>query len=451
MRDVWTRWVLFLCLIAPGPMALWIPPASAQDPDTFRARRSALAEAHPGALIILPARWEEKAMEQPAWIQEPNFFYFTGLADAPGAILVLDTASDVSILFAAPTPEPFGIPQPGSDLMQRPDWITASGIDAVLPMERFAPYIRHRLDAPQGPDRILLNTPRFPLPQATPDDMLVVSGFHALWEQSLRNAFPAATFGSVADTVNRLRWAKSPAEVEHLRRNGLASAEALKAGMLAIQAGETHRMAEAAVVAACLQHNMEGPSFWPWVMGGPNAHIQRVVSSFHSSTHLNRTYQPGELVRVDIGCMSGGYGGDVGRTVPVSGSWTPEQARVWDLLIKGYRAGVAVMRAGVSLEAVEEAAQKAIMEGTSTLDPALANEMADGILWHIHGVGIESGESPGEPVLRAGTVLAFEPMLSLGEDAFYLEDMWLITDTGVELLTPGLPTTSSEIASFLSR
>lgn len=446
MRDVWTRGVLSLFLVV-----LCIPPASAQEPDAFRARRSALAEAHPRALIILPARWEEKAMEQPAWVQEPNFFYFTGLADAPGAILLLDTTSGTHLLFAGPTPEPFGIPQPDADLMQRPDWITASGIDAVLPMERFAPYIRHRLNAPQGPDHILLNTPRFPLPQATPDDLLVVSGFHALWEQSLRQAFPGAMFGSVADTVDRLRWTKSPEEIEHLRRNGSASAIALKAGLRAIRAGGAQRLAEAAVVAACLDEGMEGPSFWPWVMGGPNAHIQRVVGSFHSSTHLNRTYQPGELVRVDIGCMSGGYGGDVGRTIPVSGAFTPEQARIWDLLIEGYRAGVAVMRAGVSLEAVEEAARKAIMEGASTFDPALANEMADGILWHIHGVGVESGESPGEPLLRAGTVLAFEPMLSLGEDAFYLEDMWLITDTGAENLTPGLPTTSSEIASFLSR
>jgi Xaa-Pro aminopeptidase len=443
MRDALVRSVLLVSLLVS-----WTLPASAQN--AFPSRRAALAQAHPRALIILPARWEEKAMEQPAWIQEPNFFYFTGLADAPGAILVIDTASGAHIFFAGPTPEPFGIAQPGSDLMQRPDWIAASGIDAVLPMERFAPYIRHRLDAPDGPDRILLNTPRFPLPQATPDDMLVVSGFHALWEQSLRAAFPDASFGTVAETVDRLRWTKSEAEIAHLRCNGRASAEALKAGMRSVRAGESQRKAEAAVVAACLENGMEGPSFWPWVMGGPNAHIARVVGSFHSSTHLNRTYQPGELVRVDIGCMSGGYGGDVGRTVPVTGTWTAEQAHIWDLLILGYRAGVAAMRSGVSLESIEEAARDAIRTHGGS-NPSLAEELATGILWHIHGVGVESGESPGEPVLRAGTVLAFEPMFSRGEDAYYLEDMWLITDSGVELLTPGLPTTSTEIASFLSR
>lgn len=445
MRDNVARWALLFCLLLSGVL-----PVVAQQPEDFRARRAALAAEHPDALIILPARWEEKAMEQPAWIQEPSFFYFTGLADAPGAILVLDTVSGAQILFAGPMPEPFGIAQPESDLLQRPDWIEATGIDAVLPVERFAPFIRHRLDAPGGPTAILLNNPRFPLPQATPEDMLVVSGFHALWEQSLRDAFPGVPIGSVAETVTRLRWTKAPEEIDHLRRNGRASARALLAGMKAVRPGETQRRAEAAVVAACLEEGTEGPSFWPWVMGGPNAHITHVVRSFHSSTHLNRTFQTGELVRVDIGCMSDGYGGDVGRTVPVSGSFTPEQARVWDLLIAGYRAGVSVMRAGVSLEAVEDAARAAILEHGKN-HPELANALADGILWHLHGVGVESGETPGEPVLRKSTVLAFEPMLSLGEDAYYLEDMWLITETGVELLTPDLPTTASEIASFLSR
>ena len=406
-------------------------------------------------MIILPARWEEKTMEQPSWIQEPTFFYFTGLAETPGAILVLDASTDTHVLFAAPAPESFGISLPEADLMERPDLAAASGIDAVLPIERFAPFVRSRLEATDGPDRLLLDTPRFPTPQATPPGMLVVSGLHALWEQTLRQAFPDTPFGSVSDTVGQLRWTKSDEEIHHLRRNGKASAEALKAGMLAVRAGGAQREAEARVVATCLEEGMEGPSFWPWVMGGPNAHISRVVGSFYSYTHLDRTYQVGELVRVDIGCMSGGYGGDVGRTVPVSGTWTPDQARVWDLLVAGYLGGVAAMRAGVRLDAAQEASRSAVL-AAGRADPsltALSRRMAaeDGILWHIHGVGIESGETPGEPVLRAGSVIAFEPMFSLGTDAFYLEDMWLITDTGVELLTPGLPTTSTEIESFLSR
>ena len=62
----------------------------------------------------------------------------------------------------------------------------------------------------------------------------------------------------------------------------------------------------------------------------------------------------------------------------------------------------------------------------------------------------KAGETPGETVLRTGTVLAYEPMFVWMDDAFYLEDMWLVTPSGTTLLTPGLPTSSQEIESFLS-
>ena len=73
-----------------------------------------------------------------------------------------------------------------------------------------------------------------------------------------------------------------------------------------------------------------------------------------------------------------------------------------------------------------------------------------GVGWHIHGVGIESGETA-EQVLEAGSVIAFEPGFSTTSDAYYLEDMILITDTGRQVLTLNLPYSSSEMHAFLSK
>jgi len=70
--------------------------------------------------------------------------------------------------------------------------------------------------------------------------------------------------------------------------------------------------------------------------------------------------------------------------------------------------------------------------------------------WHLHGVGIESGEE-GLAVLRAGTVLAYEPGVVAGPDAFYLEDMILITDSGHEVLSSGLPYSAASIAELMRR
>lgn len=50
-----------------------------------------------------------------------------------------------------------------------------------------------------------------------------------------------------------------------------------------------------------------------------------------------------------------------------------------------------------------------------------------------------------------GSVIAFEPMFSVGEDAYYLEDMILVTENGHEILTKALPYTAEEIEMEMAR
>ena len=442
--------VSLLCLLI---LLLPSQPAMSQDQDTPAVfRQLQLMELLPDGLILLPSESVEKKMEQPFWVQDPSFFYFTSLQNAPGAILLLDAPKRRSILFTGPDQAPFGLAQPDLNVQNRPDWALQSGVSAVLPNSDLIPYIQSRMS--DGVQTLYLDGPRREAPNEAPPGLLNVSGFHRLWEQAFRLALPTAQFGSAREAIGQLRWIKSAQEIEQLRFNAQASASALQDGMLRIQTATTQREAEAAVVAACLESGAEGPSFWPWVMTGPNAHIRTVVRSFFDPTHLNRPFQSGELVRVDIGCAAGGYGGDVGRTVPVSGTFSASQALIWDALISGYLAGIEAMKDGISLQEVEVASQNGLL-AWSQEDPSrreLARQMTgeSGVSWHLHGVGIESGETP-QPILRTGSVIAFEPMFSNGADAYYLEDMILIGPQGAEVLTPWLPYWASEMAQFLAK
>lgn len=416
------------------------------------ARRGALMDAHSDGLILFAANAEEKAMEQPAWIQDPAFQYFAGLPDVPGAILVLDAVSRSSVLFVPPAPTSFGIPVTRFSAADNSGLVAGKGFDEVLSTSEFVSWMTRRL--PEVGGRLYLDAPRRPGPTGAPDGMIPVQGQHALWRASLLDAFPDLEVRSAAETVRSLRWVKSEGEVAELRWNAEATANALAAGMRAVGPGVTQRVAEAAVVAGCLEAGANGPSFWPWMMSGPNAQIHNVVGSFFDYRHLNRRMEGGELLRADVGCMGGGYGGDVGRTVPVSGSFTPEQAEVWDLLVTGYLSGVGAMAPGVTLDQLREASREAIVQAGSENDGLgdLAEIMAsaDGVDWHLHGVGIESGETPGGD-LEEGVVLAYEPMFVWEDDAYYLEDMILITGDGSEVLSPGLPYSAEEMAAFLRR
>ena len=52
--------------------------------------------------------------------------------------------------------------------------------------------------------------------------------------------------------------------------------------------------------------------------------------------------------------------------------------------------------------------------------------------------------------LRAGMVIDFEPIASIGGQGYYLEDMYLIRKDGATVMTPGLPYTAEEIEVFLA-
>lgn len=413
-------------------------------PDEYGARRARLMDRFADGIVILHARPVAAGLTDHGFKQDAAFFYFTGLANQPSAILAVDGVAKESFLFVPEPPQSFGVTVEGVSLEPLEgswirDWNELTG------------YLTERVEAGA---RLYLDEPRRPETPGNPKGLRPVAGDHLLFRLSLEEAFPGASFGSAASAIREMRWVKSDAEVAVLRDVARASAEALREGIRAVEPGVRQRASEAAVVSGCLLAGAEGPSFWPWTMAGRNAHTPRLVRSFYDYEHLDREMLAGELVRIDVGCDLGHYEGDVGRTVPVSGSFSERQAEAWNLLIAGYRGGLAAMRAGATRAELAEASRRAVRSAEPALDSDYARRAARAMLeggdavWHLHGVGLEAGEERVDP-LRAGAVVAYEPGFSVDEDAYYLEDMILITQDGHEVLSVDLPYTADEIARMM--
>jgi Xaa-Pro aminopeptidase len=166
--------------------------------------------------------------------------------------------------------------------------------------------------------------------------------------------------------------------------------------------------------------------------------------------------QAGEVVRVDVGCQVDHYMGDVGRTAPVSGTFTAGQREAWDLFIAGYRAGLQTIKDQVNAKAVYDAALTEVRRRAPSLTTVQGRHAAETLLgpkgteaWELHGVGLDDAEGLPE-MLRAGMVVAYELMFTVDGDGFYLEDMIAVTSNGFELLTPGLPYTAREIEAAMA-
>lgn len=440
------HYLLLLSLIFVTPAGLLGQRVSG---DEYAARRLELMRRIPDGITLLHSESAEKPESEPSFVQNSTFFYFTGQGGLPSAVLALDAPAREVVLFLPPVPSAFGfrvegvVPEPGAATA------SALGVTRALPLDSLVPFLRGRLAS--GASSWYVDDARRQEALGVPAGMLPISGSRVLWAKSLQQAFPSASVKSAAQVIRELRFVKSPAEVAILRANARMTASALRAGVRAIRPGVRQRLVETRVAAACVEAGAVGPSFWPWTMSGPNAHVPNLVRSVYSYDQLDRVMQAGEVVRVDIGCTSRNYGADVGRTVPVSGHFSEGQRETWNLLIAAYKAGMSRIRAGVTIADVLSTSRAEIERLRPTLRTTLGKEAATVLLgsdgmsqWSIHSVGVDSGESPLQ-TLAAGAVLAFEPIFSVGKDAFYLEDMILVTASGSEVLSAGLPYTADEI------
>jgi Xaa-Pro aminopeptidase len=247
---------------------------------------------------------------------------------------------------------------------------------------------------------------------------------------------------------------QSPREIVALRAAAKATVSAVMDGMRAIRSGVSQRSVEAIVENACWKAGAHGSSFWPWVMAGKNAVFPRPFVSFVRYDHLNAAMHPGELVRLDVGCEWEHYQGDLGRTVPVSGKYSDDQRETWNIFVAAYQAGVKSLREGTSADQVFDTWRAELLRHRESAKSDLARRAIDAWsqrenvrYWQLHTINLDAGHVGGP--LHAGTTVAFEPIASMDGQGFYLEDMFLITKDGAELLTPGVPYTAEEIEAAM--
>jgi Xaa-Pro aminopeptidase len=416
----------------------------------FRSRRAEAMRRMPDGILLLPSASFTFPSDQlflHGFQQRPNFFYFTGLSSASGAVLAIDGAAKQSWLFV-----PGKLPGIGGMLgsaLVAPGEKTAAalGIERVVDRKELPAFLNRRQEAAPG---LLLYTSGAADARGFPLD-IALDDPQAAWSHALGELWPEKQLRSADAVLTEMRLVKSPAEIGVMRRVGKTSAAALRAGLSALSPGRPQREAEAAVVSACIDAGAEGPSFWPWVMTGAASAFPAPLESLVDYRHLNRAMHAGEVARVDVGCDADHYKGDVGRTAPVSGRFDAGQRETWELLVAAYRAGLARLEDGAKRDDVFAASLVEVRRRRPALATPLGKKAAEVLLgkdglqfWQIHGIGLEAAEGMPD-VLRAGMVIAFEPIFSVDGQGFYLEDMILVMKAGYEILTPGLPYSAEDV------
>jgi len=149
---------------------------------------------------------------------------------------------------------------------------------------------------------------------------------------------------------------------------------------------------------------------------------------------LDRPLRPGDVVRVDLITGRDWFHADVARTAVV-GVPDPEARAVWRVLTDAYRRVQDRLRPGARTRELHALYLQTLADGG--LQPSLE--------FLGHGLGLRIHEEPyvnayTDRVLEPGMVLCQEPMYLVARRmGFHVEDEFLITADGFELLSNGTP------------
>ncbi|MCF3605537.1 aminopeptidase P family protein [Planktothrix agardhii 1033] len=200
------------------------------------------------------------------------------------------------------------------------------------------------------------------------------------------------------------------------------------------------------------------------VASGKNACILHYVEN-------NCQIQNNDLLLIDAGCCCQYYNGDITRTFPVGGKFTPEQKIIYQLVLKAQLAAIEQVKPGNPYKNIHDTAVRVLVEGLMDLEllvgdieeiikeekykPFYMHRTGHWLGLDVHDVGVyQWGENP-QP-LQPGNILTVEPGIYISPNiklvegqpeipecwhgiGVRIEDDVLVTSGGYEVLSAGVP------------
>ncbi|MBD2337548.1 aminopeptidase P N-terminal domain-containing protein [Calothrix sp. FACHB-156] len=293
--------------------------------------------------------------------------------------------------------------------------------------------------------------------------------------QRLLRTYPKRGTGPIGieDTgaiLSAMRLHKSAAELDLMRKAAAIATEAHTHALKTTTPGRYEYEIQAEIEHIFRLRGAMGPAYPSIVASGVNACVLHYIEN-------NRQMQDGELLLIDAGCAYGYYNSDITRTFPVGGKFTPEQKILYEIVLEAQKQAIAQVQPGNPFNLVHDTAVRVLTEGLvevgilkGEVDKLIEEEKYKPYYMHrtshwlgldVHDVGVyQHGDNP--QILQPGQVLTVEPGLyivpdtKLAEDqpptdprwvgiGIRIEDDVLVTSTGHEVLTAGVPKEVDEV------
>lgn len=427
----------------------------------LRRRQALLAQMAPAsaALIFSAPEATRSADSEYPYRQNSDFWYFTGFNE-PEAVLVLIKSDDThnhSVLFNRlrdKTAEIWFGRRLGQEAA--PEKL---GVDRALAFSEIDEQLYQLLN---GLDVVYHAQGEYRYA-----DGILFTALDKLRKGSRQNLTAPASVTDWRPIVHEMRLFKSPEEMDILRRAGEISALAHTRAMQTCRPGMFEYQLEGEILHEFNRHGARFASYNTIVGGGENGCILHY-------TENESELRDGELVLIDAGCEYQGYAGDITRTFPINGKFTPAQREIYDIVLASLDAALTLFRPGTSIQEVTGEVVRIMVTGLVKLDilkgdvdQLITDNAHRAFFMHglshwlgldVHDVGVYGADR--SRTLEPGMVLTVEPGLYIAPDAdvpsqyrgigIRIEDDILITENGNENLTASVVKKADEIEALMA-
>ncbi|XQE66908.1 Xaa-Pro aminopeptidase [Pseudomonas sp. P3C3] len=427
-----------------------------------RRRKSLMEQMEPNSIAILPAApvYIRNRDVEHVYRQDSDFQYLTGFPE-PEAVMVLIPGREHGeyVLFCRerdPERELWDGLRAGQD-----GAVAQYGADDAFPIGDIDDILPGLIEGRERVYYAIGTNEKF--------DHRLMEWINVIRSKARQGAIPPNEFVALDHLLHDMRLYKSAAEAKVMREAAEISARAHVRAMQVSRAGLCEYHLEAELDYEFRKGGAKMPAYGSIVAAGRNA----CILHYRENDALLRD---GDLVLIDAGCEIDCYASDITRTFPVSGKFSPEQKAIYELVLAAQEAAFKEIAPGKHWNEAHEATVRVITAGLVELgllegavDELIAAEAYKPFYMHraghwlgmdVHDVG--DYKVGGEwRVLEPGMAMTVEPGIYIAVDnekvakkwrgiGVRIEDDVLVTKTGCEIITGGVPKTVAEIEALMA-
>lgn len=265
--------------------------------------------------------------------------------------------------------------------------------------------------------------------------------------KKIKENYPYVNIKNSYPILSELRTVKTDEEIENIKKAIDITCEGIYEMMKYAKGGMYEYEIEAYFDFVLKKNGVRDKAFNTIAASGENATV------LHYSDNNSKTNE-NDLILFDVGASYNYYSGDITRTFPVSGKFTPRQKEIYNIVLEGQKLIIDTIKAGIEFKSLNETLKAFYAKKLKEIGLIKADSEVSKYYYHgvSHLLGLETHDvgRHNEGLLKEGMVLTVEPGLYIKEEkiGIRIEDDVVVTKDGCRVLSENMIKSVEDIESF---